>query len=102
MKKEIHPPFYETKITCACGESFSIGSTKKELNVEICSKCHPFYTGKKNVVDSTGRVERFKKMREKTETIAEQSKKSAGTAKKRTVKKATTKKKKTLKELKSK
>lgn len=59
MKETIHPKYQETRVTCACGESFDTGSTKKNLRVEICSKCHPFYTGKQRIVDSGGRVERF-------------------------------------------
>ncbi len=66
MKKDIHPTYYkDAKITCACGNSFSIGSTKKEIKVEICSKCHPVYTGKKEFIDTAGRVEKFKKRQEK-------------------------------------
>ncbi|MFB0518624.1 MAG: 50S ribosomal protein L31 [Acidobacteriota bacterium] len=61
MKKDIHPPYYEVTVTCACGETFKTRSTKKELKVEICSKCHPFFTGKQKLVDSSGRVERFQK-----------------------------------------
>ncbi|HHY97346.1 MAG TPA: 50S ribosomal protein L31 [Firmicutes bacterium] len=61
MKKDIHPKFYITTITCACGERFEVGSTKKDLKVEICSKCHPMFTGKQRIVDTGGRVERFKK-----------------------------------------
>ncbi len=61
MKETIHPNYEETRVTCACGESFVTGSTKKNLRVEICSKCHPFYTGKQRIVDSGGRVERFNK-----------------------------------------
>lgn len=61
MKKEIHPEFHtDAKTTCACGASFSIGSTKKVSEVEICSNCHPFYTGQDKVVDTAGRVEKFK------------------------------------------
>lgn len=61
MKKDIHPQFYtEAKATCACGAIFAVGSTKQELNVEICSNCHPFYTGADKIVDTAGRVERFK------------------------------------------
>lgn len=61
MKKDIHPAYYpKAKVTCACGETFTIGSTMPELHVEICSKCHPFYTGKQSLVDTTGRVERFR------------------------------------------
>jgi large subunit ribosomal protein L31 len=60
MKEGIHPNYEETTVTCACGERFTTGSTKKNLKVEICSKCHPFYTGKQRTVFTTGRVERFK------------------------------------------
>lgn len=61
MKKDIHPKYHtESKATCACGASFPIGSTKEVIEVEICSNCHPFYTGKENIVDSAGRVEKFK------------------------------------------
>ncbi|NLI60888.1 MAG: 50S ribosomal protein L31 [Clostridiales bacterium] len=61
MKENIHPQYGEAEVRCACGETFLTGSTKKELRVEICSKCHPFYTGKQKLVDSGGRVERFKR-----------------------------------------
>jgi len=62
MKKEIHPKYYpETKVKCACGNSFTVGSSVSEINIEICSKCHPFYTGKDKIIDTAGRVERFKK-----------------------------------------
>ncbi|MCK4402527.1 MAG: 50S ribosomal protein L31 [Dehalococcoidia bacterium] len=62
MKAKIHPKYYDnTKVTCLCGNTFAIGSTKPELKVEVCSKCHPFYTGKQRIVDTMGRVERFKK-----------------------------------------
>lgn len=61
MKKQIHPEYNETTITCACGNVIKTGSTKKDIKVEICSKCHPFFTGKQKLVDSGGRVDRFKK-----------------------------------------
>lgn len=61
LKEKIHPEYLKTQVTCACGESFEVGSTKKDLRVEICSKCHPFFTGKQKFVDTGGRVERFKK-----------------------------------------
>ena len=61
MKKEIHPEYKEATITCACGEVIHTRSTKQRIAVEICSKCHPFYTGKQKLVDSAGRVERFRK-----------------------------------------
>ena len=67
MKKDIHPQYYnDTEVRCACGNKFKVGSTKPELNVEICSNCHPFYTGEAKVLDTAGRVERFKKMMEKS------------------------------------
>ncbi len=61
MKEGIHPEYYRTMVRCACGNEFETGSTIKEINIEICSKCHPFYTGKQKLVDSAGRVERFRK-----------------------------------------
>lgn len=61
MKKEIHPDYKETTIRCACGNELTIGSTKDNISVEICSKCHPFYTGKQKLVDSAGRIERFRR-----------------------------------------
>lgn len=61
MKNDIHPKYQEVTVHCVCGETFTTGSTKKELKVEICSKCHPFYTGKQRLVDTGGRVEKFKK-----------------------------------------
>lgn len=70
MKKDIHPKYYpEAKIICACGNVITTGSVKPEMKVEVCSACHPFYTGKKRLVDSTGRVDRFKKRMEKSEKI---------------------------------
>lgn len=59
MKKDIHPKYGKATVRCACGESFETGSTKEEIRVEICSSCHPFFTGKQKLVDSAGRVERF-------------------------------------------
>jgi large subunit ribosomal protein L31 len=61
MKKDIHPQYFpNAKVKCACGASFTVGSTEPEINVEICSNCHPFYTGSKEFVDIAGRVEKFK------------------------------------------
>ena len=60
MKDKIHPAYEVTTITCACGEVIHTRSTKKNIRVEICSKCHPFFTGEKKFVDSAGRIERFK------------------------------------------
>ncbi|MBM7615081.1 50S ribosomal protein L31 [Alkaliphilus hydrothermalis] len=61
MKKDIHPEVNEIEVHCACGNSFKSISTKKELRVEICSECHPFYTGKQKTVEKGGRVEKFNK-----------------------------------------
>lgn len=61
MREGIHPNYEETTITCACGNVIKTRSTKKDIKVEICSKCHPFYTGKQKLVDTGGRVDRFKK-----------------------------------------
>jgi large subunit ribosomal protein L31 len=62
MKPKIHPEYYnDAKVICACGNTFTTGSTRKVLKVELCSKCHPFYTGEQRVVDTLGRVERFKR-----------------------------------------
>ncbi len=68
MKDKIHPEYKEATITCACGEVIHTRSTKQNLRVEICSKCHPFFTGKQKFVDSAGRVEKFLKKYKKEET----------------------------------
>ncbi len=66
MQKEIHPTYFiNSKVTCACGASFTVGSTKETIQVEICSNCHPFFTGNDKVIDTAGRVEKFKARREK-------------------------------------
>jgi large subunit ribosomal protein L31 len=61
MKSGIHPKYHMVTVTCACGETFQTRSTNPELRLEICSKCHPFFTGKQKLIDSAGRVERFEK-----------------------------------------
>jgi large subunit ribosomal protein L31 len=61
VKEKIHPEYVVATVTCACGETFQTHSTKKEIHLEICSACHPFFTGKQKYVDSAGRVERFQK-----------------------------------------
>ena len=61
MKKDIHPEYMETQVKCGCGNKFETRSTQKELKVDICSACHPFYTGKLKYVDTAGRIEKFKK-----------------------------------------
>jgi len=61
MKEKIHPKFYnDAQVVCSCGNIFTTGSTKKQLKVELCSKCHPFFTGERKMIDTAGRVERFK------------------------------------------
>ena len=61
MKEGIHPNYVETKIRCACGAEYETGSTKENIRVEICAKCHPFFTGKQKLVDTGGRVDKFNK-----------------------------------------
>ncbi|MBE6893506.1 MAG: 50S ribosomal protein L31 [Oscillospiraceae bacterium] len=61
MKEGLHPNYKPTTITCACGATWETGSTKEDIHVEVCSKCHPFYTGRQKLVDTGGRVDRFKK-----------------------------------------
>jgi large subunit ribosomal protein L31 len=76
MKKDIHPEYHpQAKVSCACGNTFYIGSTKKEIEVEICYACHPFYTGKEKLIDTAGRVEKFKTKREKAKKTTTRSKK---------------------------
>jgi large subunit ribosomal protein L31 len=61
MKKDIHPEYRMTTVRCHCGHEFEAGSTKENISIEICSQCHPFYTGKQKLVDSAGRIERFRR-----------------------------------------
>ena len=71
MKKDIHPVYYpKAKVTCACGNTFTLGSTQETLQVEVCSNCHPFYTGRENLMDKVGRVQKFR------ERLAQKEKKS--------------------------
>lgn len=64
MKTEIHPKYYsDAKVSCSCGNTFTVGSTQKEIKVEICSACHPFFTGNEKVIDAAGRVEKFRARR---------------------------------------
>lgn len=75
MKKDIHPKYYpNAKVRCACGNTFTVGSTKESIEVEVCSECHPFYTGKEKIVDTMGRVEKFKKRLAKKEEIKKKKK----------------------------
>lgn len=96
MKKDIHPKYFtDAKIICACGNIIETGSTVQEMKVEICSACHPFYTGKKKMMDTTGRVDRFKKMAERAEAKKEADKKiKAAKKEKEAAKKAEKSKKK--------
>jgi len=73
MKNGIHPEYAATTITCACGNIFEAGSTKSDIRVEICSKCHPFFTGKQKLIDTAGRIERFRKKYEKFQKNEESS-----------------------------
>jgi len=87
MKKDIHPQYYpKAKITCACGNVIEVGSTKKTMETEICSSCHPFFTGKKKMIDTTGRVDRFKKLAEKSAAKKKTTKVKSKTEKKKAVK----------------
>ncbi len=66
MKKDIHPTYFpQARVMCGCGNAFTIGATKSEIKVEICSNCHPFYTGEEKLIDTAGRVEKFKTRRAK-------------------------------------
>ncbi len=77
MKQNTHPEYYpKAKVHCACGNTFTVGSTRQEIKVEICSKCHPFYTGREQLIDTAGRIERFKARREKAVTTPKAKKKT--------------------------
>ncbi len=72
MKKDLHPTYYpDAKVTCACGATFTMGSTEKEIHVEICSACHPYFTGKEKLVDTAGRVDKFKERMEAAKKFQE-------------------------------
>jgi large subunit ribosomal protein L31 len=97
MKKNIHPKYYkDAKIICACGNIITTGSTIPEMKVEICSACHPLYTGKQRITDATGRVDRFKKLAEKAavKKAAKPKKKERTVKTKAEIKKVVSKKKK--------
>lgn len=84
MQSGIHPKYFEkAEISCACGAVLTAGSTVEKMSIEICSNCHPFYTGKKKTLDTTGRVDRFKKLAEKAEAL--KSTKPAASKKEKTV-----------------
>ncbi len=69
MKEGIHPAYNEVTVVCACGETFTTKSTRQNIQVDICSKCHPFFTGKQKIVDAEGRVEKFKKKYAKAKAL---------------------------------
>ena len=84
MKKDIHPKYHQkAKVICACGNTFEVGSTQAELKIEICSACHPFYTGKQKFVDTARRVEKFKEKQAKVSSLKQQGKKTIGKKKRR-------------------
>lgn len=87
MKAKIHPDYFQATVTCACGNEFKVGSTQESIKVEICSECHPFYTGKQKLVDTAGRVDRFKEMMAKTEELSKNEKKAKKPAAKKVDKK---------------
>jgi len=71
MKKDIHPEYHQkAKVTCSCGNTFEIGSTMKEIHIEVCSQCHPFYTGKQKLIDDAGIVNKFEKRKVKQAEIS--------------------------------
>ncbi len=77
MKPDIHPQYSpKAKVRCACGATFEVGSTKPELHIEICSNCHPFFTGKEKLIDTAGKVEKFKARREKASAVTKVVKKA--------------------------
>lgn len=97
MKKDIHPKYYpKTSISCACGATLETGATREGIEVEICSQCHPFFTGDKKVIDTAGRVERFKKLAEASAKLKD-AKKAKKDTKKKTEKKEVPAKKVTKK-----
>ena len=73
MRTDIHPEYVECRVHCACGASFTTRATKPDIHVEICSECHPFYTGKQKLIDTGGRVDRFRRRQEKTDAIQKKS-----------------------------
>ena len=84
MKDKIHPEYHDnTKVKCACGAIFKIGSTVKETSIEICSQCHPLYTGKSKLVDTAGRVDRFKARLLKSKELQKKTKTKKGNKKKK-------------------
>lgn len=81
MKANLHPTYFQANVTCACGNSFVVGSTTKDLRVDICSKCHPFFTGEQRFVDALGRVDKFLARRQAASPQAKKTKKGQLTTK---------------------
>ena len=95
MKENIHPKYYKTTAKCACGAEYEIGSTKENIRVDICSACHPLFTGKQKILDTEGRVQKFSKKYANVKVVKKAPKKprktttaTAGTSKKKTTTKA--------------
>ncbi|HUW21711.1 MAG TPA: 50S ribosomal protein L31 [Candidatus Bathyarchaeia archaeon] len=100
MKKDIHPKYHpNAKVTCACGAQFTTGSTKPEIQVDICCACHPFFTGEMKFVDTLGRVDRFLTQRQKAQKSIFVKKKVRRQQKRKTEEKVGDEKSKTLKEM---
>ena len=83
MKNGIHPKYHRATVLCACGEKFAVGSTREKIEVEICSKCHPFYTGTQRLIDTAGKVERFKERRAKAAAAPAKTKEAPAKKQKR-------------------
>jgi large subunit ribosomal protein L31 len=98
MKAALHPKYYEATVTCTCGNTFTVGSTKQAIQVDICSKCHPFYTGEMRFVDTMGRVERFQQ-KMKTQVAGPVTKKARKQMKKRLEEEEEARRPKSLKEM---
>jgi len=99
MKAKIHPQYHQAVVTCACGNSFTVGSTKPVINTEICSKCHPFFTGEMKYVDVMGRVEKFQKKQSATAGQTYVNKKQKAVLKKKAEDEAEASTPKSLKEM---
>lgn len=97
MKTSIHPTYYASaQVVCACGNTFSVGSTKEELRVELCNKCHPFYTGQQKLLDTSRRIEKFAEKSKAREELSTQGGKKAKTEKRQAQKEAKKSAKQTL------
>lgn len=79
MKQDIHPDYQTAKVTCVCGNTFQTRSTVGDIKLEICSECHPFYTGRQNLIDTAGRIDKFNQRFARSKSIRAQKKETAGT-----------------------